>query len=268
MNGDLGQALHGTRWDPRDGCDGGFDAHGLLRSGRLAYGFRGDAQACPTTKSEERLDRESIELLNELRVMLPRRPGALRVPARCASTGGSPDDPIYKRDIYFLTFMCAAAGYGAPDRTVCLSRLTWRQADVEHLLMVARTGFGDRRDCAPGACDCGTVFVSYPSMLFDAEARGTRPPVSFTVFFASFWYALPSFRRARRPSPAPALGVCLGIQFKAPHPGGEERFRPPPGLTVPRRRTETSQKSSHFWIQPAVLITKTRLFIDCGIASP
>ena len=84
---------------------------------------------------DERLDRELIELLNELRVALP------GVQVLFAFLLGVPFTQRFaqvaelQKDVYFLTFLCAAAATALLIAPSAYHRLEWRQGDKEHLLV-------------------------------------------------------------------------------------------------------------------------------------
>jgi predicted membrane channel-forming protein YqfA (hemolysin III family) len=141
-----------------------------------------------------RLDRELIELLNELRVALP---GVqvlfaflLTVPfsQRFGSVTGS------QRGVYFFSVLATAAATVLFIAPTAYHRLRWRDRDKEQMLRSA-----NRMAIA------GTVFLALSitavvylttSVLFGtsmaiAVAAGVAGLVSW------LWYALPLFRRAR-----------------------------------------------------------------------
>src|SRR5512132_3521469 len=84
---------------------------------------------------EERQDRELIELLNELRVALP------GVQVLFAFLLGVPFTQRFgqmselQKDVYFVTFLCAAASTALLIAPSAYHRLEWRQGDKEHLLV-------------------------------------------------------------------------------------------------------------------------------------
>jgi hypothetical protein len=144
--------------------------------------------------TEERLDRELIELLNELRVALP------GVQVLFAFLLGVPFTQRFgqatelQRDVYFLTFICAAAATALLIAPSAYHRLNWRQADKEHLLVVsnrlaiAGTGF-------LAISIAGTVFL-VTDILFDVTIAALIAAAT-AAFFGWFWYALPLLRRAQ-----------------------------------------------------------------------
>src|SRR5689334_23690832 len=85
----------------------------------------------------ERINRELIELLNELRVALP------GVQVLFAFLLGVPFTQRFGRvsdlqkDVYFLTFLCAAAATALLIAPSTYHRMDWRRGDKEHLLVVS-----------------------------------------------------------------------------------------------------------------------------------
>jgi hypothetical protein len=143
---------------------------------------------------EERLDRELIEFLNELRVALP------GVQVLFAFLLGVPFTQRFaqvsevQRDVYFLTFLCAAASTALLIAPSAYHRLEWRQGDKEHLLVVSnRLAIAGTIFLALSIC--GTVFV-VTDMLFEAESAAVVAGAT-AAFFGWFWYAMPLLRRAR-----------------------------------------------------------------------
>jgi membrane associated rhomboid family serine protease len=143
---------------------------------------------------EERLDRELIEFLNEHRVA---RPG---VQVLFAFLLGVPFTQRFgqvsevQRDVYFLTFLCAAAATALLIAPSAYHRLDWRQGDKEHLLVVSnRLAIAGTIFLALSIC--GTVFV-VTDMLFEAKSAAAVAGVT-AAFFGWFCYAMPLLRRAR-----------------------------------------------------------------------
>jgi hypothetical protein len=143
---------------------------------------------------EERLDRELIELLNELRVALP------GVQVLFAFLLGVPFTQRFgqvsdlQKDVYFLTFLFAAISTGLLIAPSAYHRLEWRRGDKEHLLVVSnRLAIGGTVFLALAIS--GAVFV-VTDMLFDAPSAAIVAALT-AAFFGWFWYGLPLLRRSR-----------------------------------------------------------------------
>src|SRR5262245_52477869 len=156
---------------------------------------RGKHQHMSSDESkEEQLDRELIELLNELRIALP------GVQVLFAFLLGVPFTQRFgqvtdlQKDVYFLTFLCAAAATALLIAPSAYHRLNWRRGDKDHLLVVANR-LAISGTVLLALSISGTVFV-VTDMLFD-ETSAALLAAATAAFFGWFWYGLPLLRRAR-----------------------------------------------------------------------
>ena len=143
---------------------------------------------------KERLDRELIELLNELRVALP---GVqvlfaflLTVPfSQRFGTLGSTE-----RYAYFLAFLCAAAASAFLIAPTAYHRIQFRSGDKERLLKLS-TGFS--------IAGLGFLAVSIAAVIFvisDVLFTGTGVAVvtiGGVLTFALLWGILPLYQRLK-----------------------------------------------------------------------
>jgi hypothetical protein len=143
---------------------------------------------------EEQLDRELIELLNELRVA---RPG---VQVLFAFLLGVPFTQRFgevtdlQKDVYFLTYLCTAVATALLIAPSAYHRLDWRRGDKEHLLVVSnRLAISGTAFLALAIS--GAVFV-VTDILFDPTGAAVVAAVT-AAFFGWFWYGLPLLRRLR-----------------------------------------------------------------------
>jgi hypothetical protein len=142
---------------------------------------------------DEKLDRELIELLNELRVALPGVQILFAFLLTVPFTQRFARATALQKDVYFFTFLCAAASTALLIAPSAYHRLTWRQHDKEHLLTVSNrlaiVGMGLLATAIASA-----VFV-VTDLLFDATAAALVAGAT-AAFYALFWYVLPLLRRA------------------------------------------------------------------------
>jgi hypothetical protein len=144
---------------------------------------------------QERLDRELIELMNELRVALP------GVQVLFAFLLGVPFTQRFaqvtelQKDVYFLTFLCAAAATALLIAPSAYHRMEWRQGDKEHLLVVSNR-LAIAGTAFLGLAITGTVFV-VTDVLFESTSAAILA-VGTAAFFGWFWYAMPLLRRLGR----------------------------------------------------------------------
>ena len=140
----------------------------------------------------ERLDRELIELLNELRVALPGVQVLFAFLLGVPFTQRFAQATDLQQDVYFFTFLCTAVATALLIAPSAYHRLTWRQGDKEHLLVVSN------RLTIVGmfflaVAIASTVFVV--SDLLFATAAAALLAGATAAFYALFWCVLPLLRR-------------------------------------------------------------------------
>jgi prolipoprotein diacylglyceryltransferase len=143
---------------------------------------------------EQRLDRELIELLNELRVALPGVQVLFAFLLGVPFTQRFAQATALQKDAYFFTFLCAAAATALLIAPSAYHRLTWRQGDKEHLLVVSN-GLTIAGTLFLAVAIAGAVFV-VTDLLFAATAAAFVAGAT-AAFYALFWYVLPIRRRQR-----------------------------------------------------------------------
>jgi predicted membrane channel-forming protein YqfA (hemolysin III family) len=141
---------------------------------------------------EERLDRELIELLNELRVALPgvQVLFAFLLTVPFSQRFGQLTD--LQRDVYFGTFLATALASLLFIAPTAYHRLRWRDRDKEQLLQTSN------REAIAGTvflalAITGTVFVITDLLFGVPWASGIAG--AFAGLLVWFWYGLPLRRR-------------------------------------------------------------------------
>jgi Family of unknown function (DUF6328) len=143
---------------------------------------------------EEQLDRELIELLNELRVALPGVQVLFAFLLGVPFTQRFGEVTDIQKDVYFLTFLCTATATALLIAPSAYHRLDWRRGDKEHLLVVSnRLAISGTVFLALAIS--GAVFV-VTDILFDPTSAAVVAAVT-AAFFGWFWYGLPLLRRLR-----------------------------------------------------------------------
>ena len=141
---------------------------------------------------EERLNRELIELLNELRVALPGVQILFAFLLTVPWTQQFRRATELQQDVYFFTFLCAAASTALLIAPSAYHRLTWRQHDKEHLLKISNAlSIGGTVFLALAMAS--TVFL-VTDVMFEATAAALVAGAT-AAFYIWFWYAMPLLRR-------------------------------------------------------------------------
>jgi Family of unknown function (DUF6328) len=143
---------------------------------------------------DERLDRELIELLNELRVALP------GVQVLFAFLLAVPFTQRFERltgaqqDVFFAAFLCTAVATALLIAPSAYHRLRWREHDKEHMLQMSNR-----------LAIAGTVFLAsaiiavvylVTNLIFGLAATLAATLLA-TILFGWLWYGLPLVRRLR-----------------------------------------------------------------------
>jgi hypothetical protein len=141
---------------------------------------------------KERVDRELLELLNELRVALP---GVqvlfaflLVVPfsQRFAETND------FQRDVYFFSLLCSAAAAALLIAPSAYHRLNFRSPQKEQILFTAN------RLAIAGLAFLAVAMTAVVLLITDVLFGGVMTVVVTTAtacLFGALWYALPLMRK-------------------------------------------------------------------------
>jgi hypothetical protein len=141
----------------------------------------------------ERLDRELIELLNELRVLLPGVQVLFAFLLTAPFASGFEKVTEFQRDLYAVCLLAALAATACLVAPTTYHRIRWRQRDKEAMLRSANV-----------LALAGSAFLALSmtssiflvgDYLFSRWAAVLVTAVT-AVAFAALWYALPLWRRA------------------------------------------------------------------------
>ena len=145
-------------------------------------------------RGERDLDRELIELLNELRVALPGIQVLFAFLLIVPFSNGWDDVTELQRYVYFTAFLCAAAASALLIAPTAYHRLRWREGDKEHMLVTANR-----------LAIAGTVFLAagmtatvllITDVLFSSAWAGLAAGL-VGGGFVWLWYGLPLVRGLR-----------------------------------------------------------------------
>jgi predicted membrane channel-forming protein YqfA (hemolysin III family) len=148
-------------------------------------------------RKDERLDRELIELLNELRVVLP------GVQVLFAFLLAVPFSQRFEQltgvqeDVFFAAFLCTAVSTALLIAPSAYHRLRWRERDKEQLLRTSN------RLAIAGTAFLAAAIVAVVYLVTDliyGAVASVIVAVAAAAMFGWLWYALPLVRRWRAPS--------------------------------------------------------------------
>jgi cytochrome b subunit of formate dehydrogenase len=143
---------------------------------------------------DERLDRELIELLNELRVALPGVQMLFGFLLAVPFTNRFPNITDTQLYVYYFTFMSTAAATIFLIAPTAYHRIRFRQHDKEQLIKTSTRLTIAGTACLAAALSGAVYLVS--DLLFHtaATALATAAAAGLLLWF---WYGLPLLRRAR-----------------------------------------------------------------------
>lgn len=142
----------------------------------------------------ERLDRELIELLNELRVALPGVQVLFAFLLTIPFTQRFPQLSEFQTDVYFGTFLCAAVSTVFFIAPTAYHRLRFRDFDKDRLIKTATT-LSITGTVFLALAISGTVFL-ITDVLFGVPLAGLVTG-AIVGLLAWFWYGLPLTRKLR-----------------------------------------------------------------------
>lgn len=150
---------------------------------------------------DERLDRELIELLNELRVVLPGVQVLFAFLLTVPFTNRFQRVSETQERVFFVTFLLTMLATGLLIAPSAYHRLRWRQHDKEQMLItsnrLAISGMGLLALALAGAVYLVT------DLIFESAAAVALVTAATLAFLFWFWYGLPLMRRFRDPDDTP-----------------------------------------------------------------
>jgi hypothetical protein len=143
---------------------------------------------------DDRLDRELIELLNELRVALPGVQVLFAFLLTVPFSSRFADVSDRQKDAYLVALVAAAIGTVLFIAPTAHHRIQWRQRDKEAILRTAN------RLALAGTVLLAIGMTASVYLIADFLFRGTVTALVTGVVagcFLWFWYGMPLLRRAR-----------------------------------------------------------------------
>jgi amino acid transporter len=152
------------------------------------------ADGRPDETPKERADRELIELLNELRVVLPGITVLLAFLLAVPFAKGWPKVTPFERNVFIVAFLSAAVSVMFLTAPSSYHRLRFRHGDKAHMVKV-----GNRlamAGIAAFAVALEAVVLLVMSYVVSVTA-GVIAVACFAVAVATLWYGLPLWAVAR-----------------------------------------------------------------------
>jgi hypothetical protein len=146
----------------------------------------------PDESPKERVDRELIELLNGLRVILPGVQVLLAFLLTVPFSSGFERASSTNKIVYFITVLLTVAATGALTMPAAYHRIRFRQGDKEQMLRLSNT-FAIAGLALLTVAMASVVFL-ITNVLYGMAAA---VPVGIAVFavLGFSWFAVPVFRR-------------------------------------------------------------------------
>ena len=147
----------------------------------------------PDESPKERVDRELIELLNGLRVILPGVQVLLAFLLTVPFSSGFPQATSTERVLYFVSVLLTVGAVGALTMPAAYHRVRFREGDKERMLEISNAfaiaGLGLL------ALAMATVVFLVTDVLFGTAVSA---PVAIAVLavLAGVWFAIPLWRKA------------------------------------------------------------------------
>ena len=143
-------------------------------------------------RNAEDLDRELIELLNELRVVLPGVQVLFAFLLAVPFSSGWTRVTDLQRDVFFLAFVCTASASILLIAPSTYHRLRWREGDKEQMLRTSN------RLAIAGTTFLALGMTAAVFLIADILFKGLWAAVTSALIaggFAWFWYGLPLSRK-------------------------------------------------------------------------
>jgi Family of unknown function (DUF6328) len=148
----------------------------------------------PDESKEERLNRELIEFLNEVRVALPGVQVLFAFLLIVPFSNGYANMTELQKDVYFVTFLFTAAASAFLIAPSAQHRLRWREHDKERLLIVAN------RQAIAGSVLLALAMSGATFLVTDVlfEVKSAAIVTGFVAaLFMWLWFGWPLVREAR-----------------------------------------------------------------------
>jgi uncharacterized membrane protein len=149
----------------------------------------------PEEDEKQRLDRELIELLNELRIALPGVQVLFAFLLILPFSNGFSKVSQGEKIVYFAAVLCTMLSTAMFIAPTTYHRIRFRDRDKERLIDISNRLAIAGTVLLAAAMSCAIYLIS--EFVFNVWV-GVAATAFTAVTFASFWYALPLRRELRR----------------------------------------------------------------------
>jgi hypothetical protein len=153
-----------------------------------------DEKAQPDETPKERADRELIELLNELRVVLPGVTVLLAFLLAVPFAKGWPKTTVFQRDVFVVAFLATAVSVAFLTAPSSYHRLRFRHGNKEHIVKV-----GNRLTIAGIAASAVSLEAVVLLVMDYVLSLGAAIAAAASLFavVVTFWYGIALWARLR-----------------------------------------------------------------------
>jgi Family of unknown function (DUF6328) len=144
---------------------------------------------------KERADRELIELLNELRIVLPGVTVLFGFLLAVPFAKGWAKVTTFQRDVFLIAFLATGVSVALLTAPSSYHRLRFREGNKEHLVHI-----GNKLAIA-GIAAFAVALEAVVMLAIDyvvSLGAAIAATASFTTFVVVLWYGLPLYARLRR----------------------------------------------------------------------
>ncbi len=154
----------------------------------------GDEKAQPQETPKERADRELIELLNELRVVLLGVTVLLAFLLAVPFAKGWPKTTVFQRDVFVIAFLATAVSVALLTAPSSYHRLRFRHGNKEHIVKI-----GNRLTIA-GIAASAVSLEAVVLLVMDyvlSLGAAVAAAASLLAVVVTFWYWIAFWARLR-----------------------------------------------------------------------
>jgi hypothetical protein len=152
----------------------------------------------PDESPKERVDRELIELLNGLRVILPGVQVLLAFLLTVPFATGFPEVSEFERGLYFVTVLLTVGSIAALTMPAAYHRIRFREGDKERMLLLSNA-FAIGGLALLALAMTGVVFL-IADVLFGTAVAGSVA-LAVAAILGGTWFAVPLGRKLRDEQP-------------------------------------------------------------------